>query len=356
MRVSERTLFQAIVVLYATFALVDANVGCLDENGQPVDWWIALKLPELSDSTFSPAQAGYAYVYMDKNHPSFKMGSTGLNVNLNGAVGGTLSQIYNADKATTGYLMYNDEDPSGSTHSSYGHTKGDVCFDDKSGFWLVHSVPRWPIYSDQNYGFPDNEKRYGQSFLCMTYATDSFNTIGDAFLLNKPYVYDSNLPASLASRLPNLQAVLDHKFVTQNPANQTHQLTTVAGKSFLDFAKNAEWNSELYENFVAPTLKSNLAVETWMNGSGPLNTSCRATGNNWDVLEIRNLTIDGNFIKETKDHSKWGITISPGKQWTCIGDINRMSHQEQRGGGTVCTSDSTIWDQFRGIITGSDRC
>ena len=30
-----------------------------------------------------------------------------------------------------------------------------------------------------------------------------------------------------------------------------------------------------------------------------------------------------NFT-ETKDHSKWGITTSAGKQWTCIGDINRM--------------------------------
>jgi Deoxyribonuclease II len=77
----------------------------------------------------------------------------------------------------------------------------------------------------------------------LTIETDSFNDIGSAFLLNKPYVYDSNLPSSLAARLPNMQAVLDHKFVTTTSAQQTHTLTTVGGKSFLDFAKNSAWNS-----------------------------------------------------------------------------------------------------------------
>ena len=65
--------------------------------------------------------------------------------------------------------MYTDETPSGSTYDSYGHTKGDVGFDSTSGFWLIHSTPRWPNAPPSTYNFPENEKDYGQSFLCMTF-------------------------------------------------------------------------------------------------------------------------------------------------------------------------------------------
>jgi Deoxyribonuclease II len=76
MQLSKSAALLLVVAVVAVVSVheVQANVGCLDENGRPVDWWIALKLPELSDSSFPPAHDGYAYVYMDKNNPSFKVG------------------------------------------------------------------------------------------------------------------------------------------------------------------------------------------------------------------------------------------------------------------------------------------
>ena len=80
----------------------------------------------------------------------------------------TLTQLYKGSASEMGWLMYNDEEPDGSTHSSYGHTKGDMVFDNESGFWLVHSVPRWPNPPPGSYEYPDMEMKYGQSFLCMS--------------------------------------------------------------------------------------------------------------------------------------------------------------------------------------------
>ncbi len=55
---------------------------------------------------------------------------------------------------------------------------GDVCFDDKSGFWLVHSLPRFPNVSSQGYHYPHSGLIYGQTFLCVTYPYKTLNTIG----------------------------------------------------------------------------------------------------------------------------------------------------------------------------------
>jgi len=41
---------------------------------------------------------------------------------------------------------------------------------------------------------------------------DTFNNISDAFLLNKPYVYDSNLPKALATKVPEMESVISKKW------------------------------------------------------------------------------------------------------------------------------------------------
>jgi deoxyribonuclease-2 len=106
-----------------------------------------------------------------------------LDENVNGALGSTLSQIYSANTGNIGWLMYNgrklyhgdlteiDQTPDGSQHSSNGHTKGVVGLDANSGFWLVHSVPRFPneTTTTPDYFYPEWETDYGQSFLCMSY-------------------------------------------------------------------------------------------------------------------------------------------------------------------------------------------
>jgi deoxyribonuclease-2 len=48
-----------------------------------------------------------------------------------------------------------------------------MAFDAKGGFWLVHSVPRFPFdrASSEPYTYPAYAKTYGQSFICLTLGT-----------------------------------------------------------------------------------------------------------------------------------------------------------------------------------------
>jgi len=66
---------------------------------------------------------------------------------------------------------------------------------------------------------------------------------------------------------------------------------------------------------------------------------------------------DSNSWSYTMDHAKWGVsTNAHGKAVGCIGDINRMSSQEGRGGGTVCTNDDRIYYGFKYAISEVEAC
>ncbi len=51
--------------------------------------------------------------------------------------------------------------------------------------------------------------------VCVCLDLKNLDMIGGGFLLNKPYVYSSNIPSSLSSSLPQMQSVLDGSFVTR---------------------------------------------------------------------------------------------------------------------------------------------
>jgi Deoxyribonuclease II len=76
-------------------------------------------------------------------------------------------------------LMYNDELPNGTTSQSAAHAKGVVAFDRSAGFWMLHSVPRYPPDSGATYSYPVTGFKYGQTVLCLTLPFSSANEIGN---------------------------------------------------------------------------------------------------------------------------------------------------------------------------------
>lgn len=61
--------------------------------------------------------------------------------------GQTLTQAYFSSNQTKGNRLkvaYNDDPPNEQGKSKYGHLKGVVAADKRSGFWMIHSVPSYP--------------------------------------------------------------------------------------------------------------------------------------------------------------------------------------------------------------------
>lgn len=70
----------------------------------------------------------------------------------------------------------------------------------------------------------------------------NLNRVAGGFLLNKPFVYDSNLPPQLISSLLNVQAVISGEFLTRQSATNITSLRTKGGVNFVAYSKNEKWN------------------------------------------------------------------------------------------------------------------
>lgn len=46
------------------------------------------------------------------------------------------------------------------------------------GFWLIHSIPRFPPIPEEGYAYPPSGKRNGQSGICITFKHHQYETIG----------------------------------------------------------------------------------------------------------------------------------------------------------------------------------
>lgn len=115
-----------------------------------------------------------------------------------------------------------------------------VFFDNNAGYWLVHSVPKFPL--TDSYVYPDNGMIYAQSMLCMSFKYSELSKIGTQLYYNHPEIYSSNLPTSMAADNPDLAKVIGGQYKSGAPYSSTLDLTTAGGTTFKSFAKSADFN------------------------------------------------------------------------------------------------------------------
>lgn len=327
-----------VCFVFVCVALISAvcAITCVNDQGESVAWWAALKYPNSGK-----------YLYADAKEPHLTESQFDMHEDKNGALANTVSQIYGGG---VGYMMYNDEPTTGDCSSIYGHSKGVVGWSlNSNGFWLVHSVPKFPSVVSQGYsGIPSAELIYAQSFLCISTNNVGLDTIGSQLHYNRPMVYDSSIPSRTPS---NLNALANGSYVSAATFS-VKSVQAINGDSFSVFSKTGPWDKALYSQLVAPTLQTGLLVETWIRGS-KIPSSC---GSKYPVMNIQSLSFPGREFTETSDHSKWGVSTSSSKPFVCIGGINQMTTQNKRGGGTVCISNSDLWGSFKSLVTKYEQC
>lgn len=354
--------FSTFVVVSMTVIVVALGdrLQCKDPNGQSVDWFAAHKLPKLKSNLSN----GTIYVYMDARNPKWTY-STGIVTDEKSAIGRTVSQMYTTNQAyneSIMWIVYNDEPTNGPMTVSLGHSKGTVVADKNLGFWLVHSVPKFPQLPYQNnnsYTYPKTGIKYGQSFLCMSMTAEELDKVGNQLIYNEVLVYGSHFGGDLKSTYPDLyNATLPHETV-KNVEVRLQPLRSIEGFEFLSISKNRHFGKDLYEDYITQMAQSNLYTETWLNSYDRFNSSCSG---HYKTMNIKSLTmkdikgLENVSYKSASDHSKWAVTGKSSVPWTCIGDINRAEKQTKRGGGTVCTKSMPIWNQYKQLVSNIEKC
>ncbi|GMI03489.1 hypothetical protein TrRE_jg12486 [Triparma retinervis] len=295
--------------------------SCVDDDGNDVDWFVAMKLP-----------AGGEYYYFGVDDKSFAKSSEDISEGGD-CIDQTLASLYSykSGSSSNAHGMWNDQPTKEHAAGSiYAHSKGAFHFDDEQGFYLIHSMPAFPTAKADGYDMlPDTT--YGQSFMCLTMKTEEFDKLGQDLQTMHVYPYDSSISSDLKDKVPNMVDAMD-KVENKDIQSRESDFKTVGGQKFRHFAKGRYWGKALYEDLVATSLDSDLACDTWQNGA-------------YD-----------------NDHSKWAITTdgfdydSSSSPYACIGGINRQFSQEKRGGATMCVGNKDLNGALYDAIDDYEDC
>ncbi|VDP82726.1 unnamed protein product [Echinostoma caproni] len=261
------------------------------------------------------------------------------------------------------YAVYNDEKPGVLTaveKTLVGHLKGAVAFDNSSGLWIIHSIPKLSESPDQ-YQYPDTGRIYGQHMLCVTLSSAYMLPLIEQLVLSKPQFLATYVSEDWTEKYPEIEALFNDRPKT-NETSKIAPFETVDGNlKMRHFSKSAKFGKDLYKDLVLPNLGYALHVETWRHGDSE--PSVCENGKplvvNVQFIHFKELAVT---FSSFQDHSKWASTIpkesanEEGKMWICLGDINRMYSQFHRGGGTMCIQNNIIWKAFSNLITQVEKC
>lgn len=179
-------------------------------------------------------------------------------------------------------------------------------------------------------------------------------TVIEQLWYNEVNVYASNIKPNYLG-IKYLYEVVHNKYPAYRSSCQ--RVTDVSG--FKTFAKSRCFGDDLYSGLVAPTLASNLLVNTWQleKKSDVLASNCTVK---YSVKNVKGLKVNHDNFNNTSDHSKWAVSddgsMGNAYYWTCIGDINRDRSQFRRGGGTVCRKSYALHKAYRQSITRIEKC
>lgn len=325
----------------------DLITTCRNDQNMTVEWFFIYKLPNGGD-----------YVYVDSNtygnaahwtKSSRKIGQS------NGALAYTIAPLTATEnREDLTYAVYNDQQTAGKSNG--GHTKGIFLFDKKTGVWLIHTVPRFPLYLHSGfYVYPFNGYQKGQIALCVTFPSTQLETIAKHLRLQHPNIYDSYAPASVRTSHPNLNLLLQKTFNDQGPWVMIDNLKDAANNEYISFSKHRYFVDDVYSRLVAPKLKSSLLVSTWRIGNVNKVPSYR-DNNDLTVENVQKLTFkldtqESVVVNNTVDHSKWAISESTDKPFVCVGTLNRVVSQHSTGGETLCFQNKLLHRLLRESVT-----
>ncbi|XP_053104039.1 deoxyribonuclease-2-beta [Hemicordylus capensis] len=352
-----RALWSISLLLFGSAPPMWATeISCVNEDGKAVDWYILYKLPKYM--RYEAAGTGLEYMSVDSLTQAWKLSKYLVNY-TESALGQTLQQLYQAYKSkknSTAYVMYNDGPPNKMNYSwMHGHTKGFLLLDKSQGFWVIHSIPEFPPFPEDGYGYPSTGKKNGQTVICLTFRYDQFAEIDKQLSCYNPNIYNCSIPKLFHPDLFNLQILCAGLALPPVPwQHRLSKLQSAQGETLFSFAKTKYYHEDIYLAWIAQTLKTDVLVESWQRNGHELLSNCSLPYHVYNINLIKTPWNSSFFSHH--DHSKWCVSWRSEDQWICIGDLNRTVQQAWRSGGFICTQNQYIYKVFRLLVLSYYSC
>ncbi|KAK5975689.1 Deoxyribonuclease II [Trichostrongylus colubriformis] len=220
---------------------------------------------------------------------------------------------------------------------------------------MIHSVPNFPSLG--SYSYPATGIKFGQTFLCLSLPTRFLGDVGEHLRYLQATPFFSNLPNQFSVRFPVLVNIVKKHSLSKSETQFTRvgQLSTIHGMPLKSFAKHKKFNKDIWFDFVAPELGTNMAVESWLNGGADdLESICTRRTSIYDVSAV---SLPDVSFNSSRDHSKWAVADTNGQtSIVCVGDLNRQRSQFRRGGGAVCFQHHGLWTTLHSSVKSVQPC
>lgn len=218
------------------------------------------------------------------------------------------------------WVVYNDDiSKIAEKHTSYGHCKGIVTWNHMKIGWLCHSVPNFPRNFKGNTisVLEKSEYIYAQSFqyIEIPYTDKMLEDI----LMQVHY---------MNANIYNESYTEEYMHLKNKPSPKINKINLLKiTDDIIHVAKNHNVKMDIYSDYIAKNSPENWYIQTWKRGH-------HINSINMKIHDITQLQFNDNKWSSTMDHSKWGVSHN---EYYLIGDLNRMTSQYDRGGGSfIC--------------------
>ena len=310
--VRKSVLIVGILILFVGAAL---SSGCVNEKNQPVDWFVSLRVPNSRQ-----------YLIYQSNQNTFRQTDESLLEMM-------VSKL-SWDKG--GLLMWNDQTVNGDGPTSTAHSKGILHWEETNGFLFVHSIPQFAETNGKTVsGSTRTTSNYGQSIVCFTLNSRAqADKIIEHLVAQKSNFYEDTFgvgkvkKGSYSEYIQNKELPFGFEMVTKTYGHTVHP----------------------FEGMLTSAFKVGWLANTW--GRPYMGSSCDAS-NKISNIKLKNL--GGVVMKDTQDHSKWALSYGDKRRLVCIGDLNHMESQKNRGGSFICRDDPVLYKAMFSLIL-DDEC
>lgn len=245
-----------------------------------------------------------------------------------------------------GWIMYNDEPPTGNVGGTCGHCKGVVAWNSREAGWLIHSVPLWPPAFRETIdkkelleNIKDDQVEFGQSFAWLEFPRADLQKVLRHLALMQPAVYACNDEAG------------EWRAMKKAPADEEDRIAWLdLGEGLEHVAKCRQWGKCLFKDGLVGKYGGPCVAETWCRPKPvPTPDVSNAVVLAWPSSDPQ------VAYHESQDHSKYAFSSSEESAWAYVGDINNMKSQWKRGGGGLVFRDPSVRNALAGLVHQTDQ-
>jgi len=239
-----------------------------------------------------------------------------------------------------------------SASSGKAHSKGGLVYDKEGGYFLSHSLPRFPLMIDDKFQktLPDNAGKFAQSWLCISINKENALSIASQLLIINPNIFIGVDEDKVDKDNETIKKLITNRG-DPKLADQDHiTVKSKLGKTFDIFSKSKRSEVLPWDEPIPSHFNDDFYVETWTKPDR-LPNECK---NKNKIFNVFTLKFSSFEFGHDNEHSKWAV--SKKKNISCFGDLNRTGTQKQRGGFSICFENEGLSRDMRASILTSEEC